>query len=149
MAGPQQISALKHQQTPTLPHLNEPLIDSETGYVSVAWYKFFQALALGLTNAVTLGVTATGTRQLTATQLIPGWTLVTTVPPGTGVLLPPPSVGGETKVWNLGANALLVYPAVGTQIDSLGPNNPYSLAPGKTQEFSFTSTTQAQSEQLG
>ncbi len=54
----------------------------------------------------------------------------------------PPSIGYTYYVWNLGANALSVFPWFGAQIDALGANTAYSLAAGTAATFRAVSLTQ-------
>lgn len=96
------------------------------------------------------GQTAIGTTQANALLLSANFTVFTTVAAGTGSVLPGitavPSVGvnpGDTYVVaNLGANALLVYPPVGSQVNLTGANTGFSIASGKTCEFTMISATQ-------
>jgi hypothetical protein len=63
---------------------------------------------------------------------------------GAGAKLPPAgvSVGEDYEVANHGANALLVYPALGGQIGTLGTNVGYSLAAGKLGWFRYVGVLQ-------
>jgi len=88
-------------------------------------------------------ITAAGSVQGDATLLAGGGVhIVTTVASGTGVILTPnANVSGLVmEVYNLGANNLNVYPAVGHNIidiggTDLGANTPYVLSVGKIVEF--------------
>jgi hypothetical protein len=82
-------------------------------------------------------VTATGATQATAAVAFGDSCIVTTAAAGTGVILGGPSFtsGDEVKVTNLGANALLVYPPLGGQINALAINAGFSVAIGKVAEF--------------
>lgn len=97
----------------------------------------FRALVAGdLPSASTsTGLTATGASQATALALPSDWNVVATTPPGTGVILLAGSAGRGTRVFNQGANALLVYPVLGGSINALGVDNPLSLAAGAAVEF--------------
>jgi len=125
--------------------------------VSSVWYKFFVSVSAVLSNLVggVLGFTteanvvATGTTQGTATPLTTEWAHVSTTPANSGVMLASFGAGVPNTVINRGASTLKVYPPVGSQIDALGPNNPYSLATTKTQTFNQTTDTQYWSTQLG
>lgn len=91
------------------------------------------------------GLTAAGNSQNTAFNLLAGnFHEITTVAAGTGVGLLSSMLYSDmpTTVGNYGANALLVYPASGAQIDSLGANVGYSLAVGKIATFRAASATQ-------
>lgn len=82
---------------------------------------------------------AAGTNQGTAAVVTTGVVVVTTVSPGTGVILN----GTSQTILNMGANTLLVYPVSGAQIGSLGTNAAFSIASGSQAAFYFTSATQA------
>lgn len=72
--------------------------------------------------------TATGTTQANALLVTASHVVVTTTAAGTGVRLPAPEAGAQMTVKNLGANALLVYPAVGGKINALATNAGFSIA---------------------
>lgn len=82
-------------------------------------------------SSVQSGITATGSTQGTANTLST-WNkainIVTAVTPSTGVRLPASVAGLRIIVRNQGANPVLVYPPVGSQINSLAVNAGYSLA---------------------
>lgn len=92
--------------------------------------------ALNIGGRVDSGLTAAGTTQADAT-ISPGdivW--FTTVATGTGFRLRADAEpGDEIKVYNGGANALLVYPQVGGTINALATNASFSLAAGKMAIF--------------
>ncbi len=94
------------------------------------------------TSTTDLGLAATGTNQATAPQLTSQWNVISTTPLGAGVLLSSYQAGQSQTVFNQGANALSVYPPPGSQIDALGTNIAYSLAPGLRHTFDFISGTQ-------
>lgn len=100
-------------------------------------------------NSVATGLVAAGTTQGTALALTVNWNEVTTVAVNTGVELGALGIGQPSKVWNLGANALKIYPPVGGQIDALGVNVAYSLPVNKCQELDQLTATQWRSTQLG
>lgn len=82
-------------------------------------------------GAGSAGITAAGTTQATATAVHGGVVTVTTCAAGAGVALD--VVGAFSKlVFNNTANALLVYPPVGSTINALAANAGYSVAAGKT-----------------
>lgn len=80
-------------------------------------------------------LTALGTTQGTALVLSQVINIVTTTAASTGVLLMPSEVGAEVSVYNLGANALLVYPGVGGAINALSANAGFSVGAGKAATF--------------
>jgi hypothetical protein len=83
-------------------------------------------------------LTATGTNQATALPLGPHRLAVhvTSVPSGTGVLLPSPRPGALVLVRNDdSANALAVYPPPGGTINGGSANAAYSLAAGASAAF--------------
>lgn len=64
-------------------------------------------------------LTAVGTTQATALQLVGSTCTISTAAAGTGVALPSATAGAEVTVINLGANAVLVYPAQGNTTDTI------------------------------
>ncbi len=94
-------------------------------------------------NSVVTGISAAGTTQDNATDLARiQFTSVTTVASGTGVQLPSMVAGDVMYVSNNGANALLVYPALGTTINALAVNAGFSVAVGRTAAiFGITNST--------
>jgi hypothetical protein len=81
-------------------------------------------------------LTATGSTQATALALPGDNNTVTTTAASTGVRLKAnPAPGDEVIVANLGANALLVYPATGGAIQTGAANAGFSVAAGKTAKF--------------
>jgi ribosomal protein L24E len=78
-------------------------------------------------------IVATGATQATATVLRHQYNIVITVPPLSGVSLPPPDpdypfqYGLRIMIVNQGVNSLFIYPPTSGQIDLLGTNNPYTL----------------------
>ena len=95
---------------------------------------------------VVAGLTALGTTQSNAFAIPSGQdsSIFGTVASGTGCALPGSGVGvGEDyEVANHGTNALLVYPALGGNIGTLGANAGYSLAAGKLAWFRYVGTKQ-------
>lgn len=110
---------------------------------------FRNALAWQQGPLISDAVAAAGAAQVTATALAAQWNQVITVGAGTGVRLFQLGAGTENVVWNSGANALKIYPAAGSEIDSLGVNAPYVLAVTKTQVFRQLTATAWRSTQLG
>jgi hypothetical protein len=84
--------------------------------------------AQAIQGTVAPGLTATGTTQAGALPLGADCCNFTTVPAGSGAILPTMNPGDQISVYNGGANALLVYPPVGAQIKSLAVNAGYSIA---------------------
>lgn len=130
-----------------LPPPQSPFVDQKTGILSYDGYQFLLDLLNNSTAALTqktvdTGLVATGTNQATALQLSAQWNEVDTVPAGTGVLLSAYQSGQSQSVFNGGANALNVYPPPGTQINALGVNAAYVLAPGARVSFDFFSANQ-------
>lgn len=80
-------------------------------------------------------VSATGTNQATSTVLTAQINIVTSVASGTGIQLPLYNSGGGAipvgtpiTVYNRGANILTAYPPSGYEIETLGSNNPVTVA---------------------
>src|SRR3990167_5705144 len=68
-------------------------------------------------------LSAAGTTQGTATELVNADNEITTVASGAGVILSSDATAGDTQsVFNAGANALRVYPTSGTRINALPLN---------------------------
>lgn len=82
-------------------------------------------------SSVQSSITANGSTQATA-NVLATWNkeinIVTSVNSGTGVILPPSVAGLRVVIRNQGGNTLLVYPPVGSRINSLATNAGYSLA---------------------
>jgi hypothetical protein len=79
---------------------------------------------------------ATGSTQATALLLPADVNVFTTVAASTGAILGAnPSPGDEIVVANLGANALLVYPPLGGNIQGGSTNAGFSVANGKSAKF--------------
>jgi hypothetical protein len=91
-------------------------------------------------------ITATGATAGTARNLTKCFSLVTTVPAGTGVRAPSPGAqnisGQPVVVFNQGANTLNVYPPSGGQIDALGVDIPDTIAAGGVARYYPTSNSQ-------
>lgn len=103
---------------------------------SVPVYAQNVGLDLGLPVPVAMGTTATGSSQSDAILVRRKITVFSTVPSGSGAVLPSTGASGvQLTIFNKGANALLVYPAPGGQIDSLGVNVPLSVAAGLSATF--------------
>lgn len=92
------------------------------------------ASALGFAGDEVTGLTAAGTTNADALQLVSGVSQIATCASGAGVILP--SVGGFKTVINNGSNACLVYPGTGKQINNgTVTTGSYSIAAGKTALF--------------
>jgi hypothetical protein len=78
-------------------------------------------------------VTATGSTQATAANIFGDIVVITTAAASTGVIIGGASfqAGDGCIVHNLGANAVLVYPPLGGQINALAVNAGFSVAAGK------------------
>jgi hypothetical protein len=88
------------------------------------------------------GAVAAGTTQADALVITAGATEFATVAAGAGAKLPVGDPGAPAWIFNGGANALLVYPFLGGQIDALGANAAFSVAAGKGLLLMPMSTTQ-------
>lgn len=75
------------------------------------------AVAVG-TGTFATGLTAAGSSATDALQLTADFNVVTTTASSTGVKLPDVEVGSDITVVNGGANALLVYPPTGCQLNN-------------------------------
>lgn len=86
-------------------------------------------------------ITAAGSTNADATQLSGAINRVTTTAASTGVRLMLPEVGSSVVVVNSGANALLVYPGTGAQINALtATTGGFSVAAGGRAMFVGTSS---------
>lgn len=125
--------------------------------VTNVWYKFFFTVSNVLDNFVggVLGfslnnnIAGAGASQATAQLLSTEWAVIKTGAVNTGVLLNNFGAGTMTWVFNTSGTAKKIYPPLGSQIDALGVNNPYTLNTNKMQVFSQTDTNQYYSMQLG
>ena len=120
------------------PPSNTPIIDQQ-GAMSIPGMAFFRALwnrtgqLNGSLYSTANTLSSTGTTQADALALINDWNNVTTVAPGTGVILPALTTGQMVWVFNNDpAQNVNVYPPIGASITYLavnaGVNNPVSLA---------------------
>lgn len=85
-------------------------------------------------SPIDTGIAAAGTTQATATQLLPGNSVVTTVGSGAGVILPAMNCY-EVVVMNRGANDLSVYPPLGDAIEGRSVNQSLLIAPNNSATF--------------
>lgn len=97
---------------------------------------------LGITSTTIATATALGSTQGTALAIPALYTIFTTVGTGTGTILPAAMGTTVYRVLNRGANALLVYPPTGAQIEALGANVGFSVAAAGVSLFIATSATQ-------
>lgn len=92
----------------------------------------------GILGSVANGLTAAGSSDTDALQLTTVISRVTTAAAGTGVTLPYQMLtpGARVTVVNSGANALLVYPGTGAQINALtATTGGFSVAAGGRADF--------------
>lgn len=115
--------------------------NSDTGSLDVVVSGVYRMLR-GPTTIAATGITAAGADQAGATAIDAGTNNVTTVGSGTGVRLPVPLPGDVIAVVNKGANALLLYPAVGGAIGILATNTPVSIAVNTTVTVNATTASQ-------
>lgn len=93
-------------------------------------------------GGVSVGQTATGTTQADAFALSVSNTQFTTVASGTGAIVPSFMQPGDyLRVFNNGANALLVYPISGAAINNGATNAGFSVAANKSAQFFMLSPT--------
>lgn len=97
---------------------------------------------------IATGITAAGTTTADATAIAQGVNVVGTTASGTGVRLPTMAAGDVIRVFNQGANALLVYPPTGGTINALSANAGFSVGAGKAAMFT-AATASAIYSQLG
>ena len=99
-------------------------------------------------HSVATGISAAGSTQGTGTALSKEINIVSTVASGAGVVLPTAVAGMMVTVTNTNGNTLLVYPASGGQINSLGTNAGFTqgtttiqfIAPTTTQWYTVGAT---------
>ncbi len=88
-------------------------------------------------------VVAAGTTQATATLLINGMNGIKTAAAGSGVILTPNNLTSDCQiVFNGGANPVIVYPPLGSQINSLTTNAGITLATNTAIAFWWLTNTQ-------
>lgn len=97
---------------------------------------------LAICKDTATSVSAAGTTQGTATELLSADNEVTTVGSGAGVILASAgSAGDEQTIFNAGANPLKVYPVSGMKLNALTANAPMILAVNTGCIFKFISST--------
>ena len=89
---------------------------------------FSAGQAKALNGNVNNTVSAAGTTQATATALKTSNAFVTTVAASAGVILENASHRDSQRVYNAGANALTIYPPVGSRIYPASTNTGINLA---------------------
>jgi hypothetical protein len=99
--------------------------------------EFGGFVAYGVSNSLT----AAGSTQGTALELVRPINNVTTTAASTGVRFPVAIPGMRLIVRNSGANTLAVYPATGATINALATNAAYSLGVSAMIEFVAMSAT--------
>lgn len=131
--------------------LNNTVITAQNSTVnniqSCVWPLHFvnSTSAISLHNILD-ALTATGTTQGTALPIVTTFSIVATVAPNTGLILPSttttPYSGQKLTIRNDGVNVLNLYPGVGGQINSLGANVPLTIAPSNIANVVASSLTQ-------
>ena len=87
-------------------------------------------------------ISAAGTTQGTATELVNADNEVITVASGSGVVLSSKGTAGDTQtVFNAGVNPLKIYPPSGKSINSMTANLPMILPVRTGCLFKFVSST--------
>jgi hypothetical protein len=95
-----------------------------------------------LIGGVNAALVATGTTQADALALSVTNSQFSTVASGTGAILPSFMQPGDyCRVFNNGANALLVYPVSGAAINNGATNAGFSIAANKSAQFFMLSPT--------
>lgn len=142
------MAAVSTNQPLAQPVATMALVD-DNGMVTQLWWRFFYGLfarnASTIPYLVATALTAAGTTQANALALVSEWNEIGTTAANTGVRLNGFGIGLNSTVFNQGANTLKVYPPVGSAIDALGTNNPYSLASGASRDFYQLTATQFRS----
>jgi hypothetical protein len=103
-----------------------------------------QMMALGIAaeaskaigGTVAVGLTATGSTQVTALLLPAAINAIATAAAATGVILPSNSTNGDQlAIYNGGANTVNVYPPVGGTINNLAANTAVTIATTKAADL--------------
>ena len=97
--------------------------------------------AKAINGDVNSAISAAGTTQATATALTAGINVITTAAASSGVRLSNTEIGDEYEIFNLGANAVTVYPPTSGQINALSANTGFTLATNtavKVKKFTAT-----------
>lgn len=124
---------------------NDVFVDKTTGKLVVNASKFLLAMQLrtgggtGIVPKVSVPLAAAGADISTALGLKDDWNLIATGAANTGVQISPLLMlqpGNDIQVYNNSGSAKNVYPPDGqTQIDSLAPGAPFSLADKRLRVF--------------
>lgn len=102
---------------------------------------FSAGSAKAINGQVNSSVSAAGTTQGDATALKSTTSVITTAAAGSGVILPACEINDDVWILNLGANAVLVYPDSGAQINQVAANTGVLLSTNtamKLKRFSAT-----------
>lgn len=106
----------------------------ETNLVAQGGFFTTEAKAIA-GNTLAVGLVGVGTTQATATPIpLADYVCFATAAAGTGGILTAGG-GAEINVYNGGANALLVYPPVGGNMNQGAANAGFSVAAGKNCLF--------------
>lgn len=97
--------------------------------------------AKAINGSTATGLTASGTNQATGYAMDAAFNLFSTVAASTGARLPSVEVSDTVEVYNAGANTLLIYPDVGSNINSLAANQSVNLATNTAIKFRRVSST--------
>jgi hypothetical protein len=84
--------------------------------------------AKSMAGGANAAVSAAGTTAGTATTIGSSMSIITTAAASSGVRLPSLEIGDETEILNVGANAVIVYPASGERINGLATDASFLLA---------------------
>jgi len=102
-----------------------------------------------LSQSLVTGLVGAGTSQGTATPLTANINIATSVPSGTGFILPTLTpdgnsihAGTQITLVNRGSNIASLYPPSGAQIEGLGANNPSGVMPGGSIIATFAGSAQ-------
>jgi len=98
--------------------------------------------ATAVLGSASAGLVATGTTQADALIIQVSNNQYTTVAAGTGAVIPSFTQPGDViRVFNNGANTLLVYPPLGGAINNGATNAGFSVAANKGAQFTMVSAT--------
>ncbi len=97
--------------------------------------------AKAINGSVANALTATGTLQTDAYAINAAVAEFSTVGSGSGAILPSCEISDEVIAYNGGANALKIYPDVGSRINQLSANAAVTVAPSTTILFKHITST--------
>lgn len=100
-----------------------------------AGFSAGQATILG--GSFNLAVSAAGTTAATATALKAANNLITVAAANSGVILPSVSPGDSLVLFDLGANAVSVYPPTGHRLNNLTANTPDTLPTNTQSSYTY------------